>query len=285
MIKINIDPSFQPSYGNDSVFSDFKIFQFAGGEWHVKLGETAADEFIDKLIITCRIHDMNDLMKILIVQDAFKRLSICSKIELFIPYLPYARMDRVNQFGESFTLKVFANILNSAKFDRVIIYDAHSDVASALIDNCLVLNIHSTVSSVYDIIDNSSDIYLVSPDAGASKKINALYEHKYNRFAGVINCYKKRSTVDGGLSGFEVLHDKLNGETCLIVDDIISYGGTFKGIAKALKEKGAGRVYLFASHHEGVADYNSLKEAGIEHLFTTNSLGNYNCDFVTCLNL
>ncbi|MEL2361112.1 phosphoribosyltransferase family protein, partial [Klebsiella pneumoniae] len=85
----------------------------------------------------------------------------------------------------------------------------------------------------------------------------------------LIKCDKKRNMGDGQLSGFEVFTDSLENKTCIIVDDICSRGGTFMGIAKALKDKGAKDIYLIVSHWENVADEDALQDMGIVGVYKT----------------
>lgn len=211
----------------------------------------------------------------------------CDNIELFIPYIPYSRQDRICDNGEAFSLKVFANLINSCNFKKVYVVDPHSDVSLALINNIKVIDtlnfLKVTMNRINSIsgldIDEEfckSNIVLVSPDSGSNKKINKIVEKLYQNYYfenKVVKCDKNRDVRTGKLTNFEVFCDDLKGKTCLIIDDICSYGGTFQGIANALKEKNSGKIYLYVSHYEGVADINKLKESGIEHVFTTDSMG------------
>jgi ribose-phosphate pyrophosphokinase len=132
-LALNLDPKFNPTYLNSLSHT---LMKFSGGESHIKLDMEYDFSRIDKVVITNRFVNGDDLMEVLIAKDALKRRGI-EKFELIMPYIPYARQDRECVEGESFTLKVFTNILNSANFDRVVVLDAHSDVAPALINNCI----------------------------------------------------------------------------------------------------------------------------------------------------
>ena len=287
ILKLNLDPNFDPmlflGFGQSYCTIKANLFQFSGGEFHIKIDSIGVYDENTRVVITNRFRDMNDLMKVFIAKDALERMGIK-------PYIPYARQDRQCAERESFSLKVFANLLNTAKFDKVIVYDAHSDVAPALIENCENLANTRFVEIALDQI--GGDVILISPDSGANKKMNKLFTdikqtHRFSNIfesLDVVKCDKKRSTVDGTLSGFEVFSDDLKGRSCLIVDDICSFGGTFKGIAKALKEKNAGKVYLFVTHYEGVAKESSFSES-IEHIYKTNSMNDLESDFITCFKL
>jgi ribose-phosphate pyrophosphokinase len=90
----------------------------------------------------------------------------------------------------------------------------------------------------------------------------------------VLECSKHRDVKTGQLSGFKVQSDDMQGRDCLIVDDICDGGGTFLGLAEALKAKGAGRLYLAISHgifSKGVEPLTTV----FDHIFTTDSIRNW----------
>lgn len=246
---------------------EFNMHHFSGGEWHIKLNPRIDYSTINKVIITQRIHSMDDVMKILIAKDALELMGI-RQFELIIPYIPYARQDRQCDSFESFTLKVFTNIINSAKFDVVYVLDPHSDVSPALLDNCKQMQYHEYVSKSFDLIGNP-DMVLVSPDSGANKKVNKLFE-KIGKFSDIVKCDKVRNPKDGSLSGFLVLSNDLEGKDCFIVDDICDGGRTFIGISEELKKKNAGKIYLFVTHGIFSNGFTELLKH-FDGIFTTNS--------------
>lgn len=221
---------------------EYELLKFSGGELHIKLNNNIDYSEVEKVIITHRIKSTDDLMAVLIAKNALELKGVKS-FDLIMPYVPYARQDRKCFNGESFTLKVFTSILNSAKFETVHVFDAHSDVAPALIDNC---NNHDNKQIVRGILNGFENIpILISPDAGSNKKANKL---AVDLQMELVKCDKVRDTKTGALSGFEVFANDLKGKDCLIVDDICDGGGTFLGLAKELKNKGAGNIYLFVTH-------------------------------------
>jgi ribose-phosphate pyrophosphokinase len=117
---------------------------------------------------------------------------------------------------------------------------------------------------------------LVSPDAGANKKVLGLAKH----FGGkeVVRADKLRDTKNGEIKETIVFTEDLSGKVAIICDDIASRAGTFKALAKVLKEKNAEAIYLIVSHYEDSADRRSLKESGIDGVFTTNSIRDVNSD-------
>lgn len=267
--SLNLDRLFLPTAYTEI---EFDMFQFSGGELHIKLNNNIDYSVIDKVVITNRFKNGDDLLKVLIAKDALQRKGV-SHFDLVMPYIPYARQDRQCFDGESFTLKVFSTLINSAKFDSVIVFDSHSDVAPALLDNCKNTPNNDFVwATVMDIKKKApaDKLFIVSPDSGANKKTNKLFSEVVN-FDGIVKCDKKRDLATGALSGFEVFSGDLNETSCLIVDDICDGGRTFIGIAEALREKNAGDLYLFVTH--GIFS-NGLEELNkyFRGIYTTNSV-------------
>ena len=204
---------------------------------------------------------------------------------LFMPYIPNARMDRVKNDDEVFTLKYFCDFINSLNFSRVYVLDAHSDVSTALINNCENGTPRDYIKEAIRQI--SDDIVLYFPDAGAAKRYSDL-------FPEIMYCYgeKKRDWKSGKILGLDIRSNgiDLNGKTVLMIDDIIAYGGSLFYSANALKEAGAGKIYAYATHTENsILDrekgtlIKSLENNTVERLFTTNSLFSGKHDKITVL--
>jgi ribose-phosphate pyrophosphokinase len=273
---INLTEGFKP-FGEGKL--EFSHFMFPSGVEHSMkiddyLGDWEEEDGINvAVLITLRIQSSEDIMKLLLVTDAIKRKGVKS-IGVFFPYVPYARQDRVMVEGEAFSLKVFADIINSQGYDWVGFYDVHSDVTPALINNSYNYSNKGLWSNV--IVDNHiKDYYLCSPDAGASKKINKLVESVRPLPIDIIQCNKTRDLSTGKITGLTVSHSDLGGKDVYIVDDICSKGGTFMMIAEKLKELNAGKIYLVVSHWEGSADLFVLGDSGIDMVYTTDSMKDF----------
>lgn len=244
---IQLDKDFNPCQRGGIYALPYDSFIFNGGELHIKIKETPTKS--SNVAISTRIKNSDDLMQVLFVVDSLKRFGVdTKKITLMMPYLPYARQDRVCNYGESFSLKVFASLINGLNLGKVIIFDCHSDVGVALIDNCENRSNFVYVKEAINGIESKTKtkVLLISPDSGANKKMNKLSEYLDNQ--PIINCDKVRELSTGRLSTFKVFADDLHKSDCFIVDDICDGGRTFVGIAKKLKEKNAGDIYLFVTH-------------------------------------
>ena len=264
---INLDGNFIPLAYPEI---EFETFKFSGGEVHVKLNNKIEYSTIEHVVMSHRVRNTDDLMLIMLAHDALKIKGV-KNMSLCIPYLPYARQDRLCDSGESFSLKIFTNLINSMNFETVWILDPHSFVTPALINNCRVINNDMLVMNTLLEITNGQPIHIISPDSGANKKIHEVVS-KINPalFSGVIACDKIRDTKTGALTGFKVFADDLEKQDCLIVDDICDGGGTFNGLATELKNKNAGDLYLYVSHGIFSKGFEDLQK-NFKKIYTTNS--------------
>lgn len=205
-----------------------------------------------------------------------------AKVSLLMPYIINARQDRVKSENEVFTLKYFAEIINSLHFERVVVFDPHSHVSEALINNILIINPDEVIGEVINKFPEYPYIYF--PDEGAYKRYGG-----YDCFNGmeVLIGHKVRDWNTGKILGLEItdrngnhyVDGKFAGESVLMIDDIVSYGGTLAYSADGLKKLGFDNIYAYASHTENsVLDdergtfIKRLKDGTVKKLYTTDSL-------------
>jgi ribose-phosphate pyrophosphokinase len=187
------------------------------------------------------------------------------RVILYLPYIPHARMDRVKDYEDVFTLKYFAEVINSLHFSIVWVRDAHSNVSLALLNNVIQESINSYIHRA--ILDSGAEA-LFFPDEGAMKRYS---EHATIPFAFGM---KKRDWKTGKIEGLDIINaDNIIGKDVLIVDDICSRGGTFYHSAKALKEAGAANISLYITHCENTILEGEIFTSGlINNVYTTDSL-------------
>lgn len=188
-----------------------------------------------------------------------------ARVALSLPYLPHARMDRVKNSEDVFTLKYFCEIINSLKFDVVYVRDAHSNVGLALLNNVCQESVNSYIHQA--MLESGAEA-LFFPDEGAMKRYS---EHATIPYAFGM---KKRDWETGKILGLDIINGEVvKDKKVLIVDDICSRGGTFYHSAKALKEAGAANISLYVSHLEETVLFGDLPESGlIDHIYTTKSI-------------
>jgi ribose-phosphate pyrophosphokinase len=240
---------------------------FSGGEIQTRFDDISIWK-PNHLDITVRLMSSDDVMELLMLCDAIKRVwGKVKRTSLRMLYTPYARQDRACAEGEANGIKVFSKLINDLAFDEVFILDPHSDVTTALIDNVVVIKPQIIMGNLG--LGRYQHAALVSPDAGANKKVFEVA--KTLGFTEVIRADKIRSPVTGQITGTEVYCDDLDGKEVIIVDDICDGGYTFIKLTEKLKEKGAGCINLYVSHGIFSKGLDVLFDSGINRIYTTNS--------------
>jgi ribose-phosphate pyrophosphokinase len=231
------------------------------------------------VIIKSRLNNFRDLELIVCATAALRNTGI-QNIQLYTPYFMGARSDRRFTEGDANYLKqVICPIINSQKFESVTILDPHSDVLEACLDNFVKINNHDIVKQALTAIDNKNDaqdrIVLVSPDAGAYKKIfDVAQKFGINK---IITATKVRDVRTGKILHTEIptldQHEDLQ---YVIIDDICDGGRTFLELAKAIHDsRPTAKVYLVVTH--GIFSNGFLElSREIEKIYCSNSYSDRN---------
>lgn len=258
--------------GEHSGTVPIKIHKFPAGESFVRLNMEDIPTSIkyDQVSVGLSFQGNDDIINLLLIVDALKRSTLSwSKLVLSITYFPYGRQDRVCVPGEPHSLKVIGNLINSCGFDHVLVFDPHSDVIEAVLDNVDILTQTEILNACEpNILENYDAI--VSPDAGAYKKVSKSAQF-FNK--EVVRADKIRDLETGSLSGFEVYSNNLSGKSVIILDDLADGAGTFIGLAKKLKERGASEVGLYVTHGLFTKGTEILKES-IDSVYCYEYYGN-----------
>lgn len=222
----------------------------------------------------CRVvwlyENNEELTALIFLKKHLERLGF-KHIELFMPYIPNARQDRVKSREDVFTLKYFSDVINWLGFEIVKVTDPHSSVSEALINNLRIFDADMMIRTVVSELHKKSDEPLLAfyPDEGAMKRYSAKTQLPYA--FGI----KQRDWSTGQIKGLEVsgMVEKIPNSRLLIIDDICSRGGTFYHSAKKLKELGAKEIYLYITHCENTILEGELLNSGlIEKVYTTDSI-------------
>lgn len=222
-------------------------------------------------LIAFNFQNNGELFDLALLVDAVRRYYPEGvKLSLSMPYLPYARQDRVCNKGESLSVKVVADFINSLKFERVFCHDIHSSVGEALLDNLMHVDLVNCAIMLPSYVGREGTA-LVSPDAGAEKKVFTFA--KTMGYNTVIRASKVRNVATMKIERTAVLDPLLDAaERFLIVDDICDGGRTFVELAKAIKadEGYAGQpIFLYVSH--GIFSYGMDSFEGlIDKIFVHN---------------
>lgn len=256
----------------------FKISKFPDGQQTVDI--ESSPMYINGLAvnIVSRMNSFRDIELIIAANQALREMVVGS-VSLYVPYFLGARSDRkFQQGGTNYLKQIICPIINSQNFDTVIVLDPHSDVLEACLNNFEKVNNHSIVKHALTNIDNKNDahdrICLVSPDAGAYKKIFDVA--KEFGIDNIVTATKVRDLKTGKILRTEVpTPDMHNDIKYVIVDDICDGGRTFTEIAKAIKAvRPTAKIYLIVTHGIFSAGFEELNEK-FEKIFSTNSYGDF----------
>src|SRR6187455_1030283 len=207
------------------------------------------------------------LMEMLVMVDAFRRSS-AARITVVVPYYGYARQDRKDKPRVPISAKLVANLISAAGANRVLTMDLHKAQIQGFFDIPV-----DHLFSAPVIIDFCSrlgipNLTIVSPDAGGAERARAYAK----RLGAGLAIVDKRRTDDGTAEVMNVIGD-VDGQTCILQDDIIDTAGTITKGATALKENGAAKVLACAVH--GVLSgpaMERLEAAPIEQVIITNTI-------------
>lgn len=245
------------------------VLGFSGGERHVQI-EGMSSAQVEEISIHARVHCSDDIMDLLLAENALRnKYGIGLKLNLELPYLPYARQDRVCAPGQAFSLEVFANMLRLLRLNKLVTWDCHSQVGTKLTGaiNVLPIDIIRSDAQLLAMFKDEGTV-LVCPDNGAVGRCSTIRDEL--NLAEMVMCEKRRDPATGKVYKVDVLTDDLTGKSAVICDDICDSGSTVIKLAEQLRAKNADKVMLFVTHgifSKGLDVFDGL----IDEVVTTNS--------------
>ncbi|WP_235209292.1 ribose-phosphate pyrophosphokinase [Methylobacter sp. BBA5.1] len=224
---------------------------------------------------------VNDkLCRLLFFIGALKDAS-ARTVTAVLPYLGYARKDRKTKTRDPVTTRYMAQLLEAVGTDRVLTLDVHNLAAFQNAFRCHTDHLEAKKLFVEHFAARITDaeLVVVSPDVGGVKRAELFREalsQRLSRPAGSAFMEKQRSA---GIVSGEALVGDVNGKTAIIIDDMISTGGTIARTAHACRDRGAQSVHAAASHglFVGKADQVAADPA-LDSLVVTNTLPPFRLD-------
>ncbi len=248
---------------------NIKTFVFSGGEVYVSLDGIEVGQ---GTTILAHLHSSEDVMQLLMTVDAVRQANAETEIHLIMPYLPYARQDRVCNDGEAFAAAVMCDLINSLNCASVQVLDLHSAVTRERLNNVREFTQADLIpqSEIEDLIERDH-VCLVYPDKGAEARVRQVAQALATKGIDceVIPCSKVRNPENGQITD-SVVQGDVRGKNCIIIDDICDGGRTFIELAKVLKKQGAQKLYLSVSHGIFSKGLDVLKEH-FERVYCFNS--------------
>ncbi|MHA1194557.1 MAG: ribose-phosphate diphosphokinase [Promethearchaeota archaeon] len=211
------------------------------------------------------------LFELLMMIDSVKRIGP-EKLIVIVPYLAYARQDKIFRPGECPFARVIARMINSQNIDEFYTVDVHNPQILEEFD-CKAINIDSMeLLANYIKSLGAEDIVVVSPDKGSIERSKAFARY-FGESVPIEYFEKKRDVITGEIKMSGELN--LKGKDVVIADDIIATGGTMATAIELSKQSGAKKVYAAATHALmlGQAKYRIMK-AGADEIIGTDSIDN-----------
>lgn len=248
--------------------------RFPNSEVYVRYTESVRGchvVIIQSLVATDNFSVNDALVELILMIDAAKRAS-ASEITVVMPYMAYSRQDRKAKGREPVSAAAVIRMLESAGADRLVSIDIHSPQTQAVFNgpfDHLVAEGIIRSALKHHIESNPIDEFtVVSPDGGRAK----IAEH-YAEYLGieVFHMPKSRSRDDSSIILRPDSIDGVKGKSCLLVDDMIDTAGTLVSAAKTLKESGAEKI-IIAATHALLSDpaLERLKASPIDIIFATD---------------
>jgi ribose-phosphate pyrophosphokinase len=240
-------------------FSDMEVF--------VEVQENVRGE--DMFVIQSTSYPANDnLMELLIMIDALRRAS-ARRITAVIPYFGYARQDRKVGPRTPISAKLVANLITQAGANRVLTVDLHAGQIQGFFD-IPTDNLFALPVIHRDIQDYLGDkpLLVVSPDVGGVLRARNLAK----RLGTDLAIVDKRRERAGESEVMNIIGD-VEGQACILVDDIVDSGGTLCNAAEALMKNGATEVYAYVVH--GVLSGGAvarIRDSQLKSLVITDSI-------------
>lgn len=245
---------------------EVELGRFSNGEIRLVINESVRGDDVYIVQPTCQ--PVNEtIMELLIMVDACRRAS-ARRITVVIPYYGYARQDRKTRGREPITAKLVANLITVAGARRVLTVDLHAGQIQGFFDIPVDHLSGIPLLVEYFVSKGLADPVVVSPDPGGVTRARDMAD----RLGFPLAIIDKRRPEPNVAEVMNII-GRVQGRTVIILDDMIDTAGTIAQGALALKERGAGDIYVACTHPvlSGGA-YERLEAAPIKELVVTNTI-------------
>jgi ribose-phosphate pyrophosphokinase len=243
-----------------------KIERFPDGEKAIRVEDDVRGRDCFVVQSTCNPVDEH-LVELLIFLDCLRRAS-ASRVTAVIPYFGYARQDRKDEGRVPITAKLVANMITTAGASRVLAIDLHAHQLQGFFDIPVDHLTGELVLNKYFRDLKIEKLTVVSPDVGNMKTASRYAAHLGGDLAIV---HKKR--VSGRVVEAQEIIGEVRGRNVLMCDDIIATAGTVCGAADLVKERGAEKIYVGATHGVFAAQaMERLSNAPIDQVVVTDTI-------------
>jgi len=245
---------------------DIEKKKFPDGEVYIRIPKSVTNENV--IIVNTGYPSQNDrIIETLLAIDTLRDLG-ASRVTLLMPYVPYARQDRRFREGEPISIKTLLKSLSCLELDNLIVVNIHKTHSLQYFEG-VSINVNVLPYLAKEAAKELTELVVLAPDKGAlgdaqsiAKELKAEWDY--------LEKFRDRITGEVSIRPKELdVRDK----NVLIVDDMISTGGTLALATKELKKRGAKNVIAVVAHALLVNDaVKKLKDVGLQKIVTANTL-------------
>lgn len=251
-----------------------EVIRFENSEARVRIIANVKDQLCAVLQTTSNPTDAS-IMELLFFCDALKR-SEAKKVIAIIPYFGYARQNIQHRKGEDVSAHIVIKLLESVGFDEVWTFDLHDEgtqgIFSVPLKHLSALPLLAETVKTY--LKNTNNIVVASPDQGGVERGRAFIKSFFDDDkTQLVVIEKKRDLEHIHKSEAISIYGDVKNKTVILVDDLVTLGGTLLNATKLCLENGAKRIVAAVIHHDFASDvWRRIQDSQIEKFFTTDTI-------------
>ncbi len=251
--------------------ANIELKNFPDKESHVLIRDLEACRGADTQILhRCYPKQDSSLLQLMLIGKTVSKTA--NKVEAVIPYLPYARQDKIWKPGEVLSAEVVCQLLSSAGFSSLATFDCHflKKPGTATYGDLRIRNFSLSDDLVAYFKAKKPDALFISPDQGAAYLVEEMGGKSMVKRRGEYKNHKRQAVrpVESLDANFEV-----KGRDVVLLDDMIAGGGTMIRAARAVLSLGAASVSCGCTHGLFLGDaYSKLQAAGAEEIVSSNTI-------------
>ena len=251
--------------------ANIELKSFPDKESHILIHDVEACRGKDVQVLhRCYPKQDSSILQLLLVGKTVKALA--ARAEAIIPYLPYARQDKIWAPGEALSAEVICQMIAAAGYSSIATFDCHflKKPGTFTYGGIQIRNFSLSESLVSYFRAKTPDALFISPDQGAAYLVNEIGGKSMVKTRGEYKNHKKQAhrPVASLDANFDV-----KGRDVVILDDMIAGGGTMMKAVRAVLAMGASSVCCGCTHGLFLGDaYTKLQEAGAEEIVASNTI-------------
>ncbi|VVB99330.1 Ribose-phosphate pyrophosphokinase [uncultured archaeon] len=251
--------------------ANIELKSFPDKESHILIRDLEACKGADVQVLhRCYPKQDSSLMQLMLAGKTVSK--VANRVEAIIPYLPYARQDKIWTPGEALSAEVICQMLSAAGFTSLVTFDCHflKKPGEAVYGGLRIRNFSLSDDLVSYFKSKKPDALFISPDQGAAYLVNEIGGKSMVKRRGEYKSNKKvaHRPVESMDMNFDV-----KGRDVILLDDMIAGGGTMIRATRAVLSLGASSVCCGCTHGLFLGDaYTKLQEAGAEEIVASNTI-------------